>query len=70
MNTHNELALFEYLLKDEAFQRYRQKLEDIEQQLLQEAAFCKSPARRDDWFKNCKRLKNSDRFCAQNYRQD
>lgn len=27
METHDELALFEYLLKDEAFQKYRQKLE-------------------------------------------
>lgn len=43
METHDELALFEFLLKNEAFCRYRQKLEAMEQQLLQEAAFAKAP---------------------------
>ena len=43
METHDELALFEFLLKNEAFCRYRQKLEAMEQQLLHEAAFAKAP---------------------------
>lgn len=43
METYDELALFEFLLKNEAFQRYQQKLEAMEQQLLQEAAFAKAP---------------------------
>ena len=43
MKAHDELALFEFLIKNEAFQRYRSKLEIVEQQLLQEAAFAKAP---------------------------
>lgn len=43
MDNIDELALYEFLLTNEAFKQYQSKLEDLEQQLLQEAAFAKAP---------------------------
>ena len=43
MDNIDELALFEFLLTNEAFKQYQKKLEDLEQTLLQEAAFAKAP---------------------------
>lgn len=43
MDKIDELALYEFLLTNEAFKQYQSRLEYLEQQLLQEAAFAKAP---------------------------
>lgn len=43
MDNLDELALYEFLLTNEAFKHYQAELENLESQLLQDAAFAKAP---------------------------